>query len=241
MMKEKGFTLVEIAIVMIIVGLLVGGVFSGIRLMQTSQIMRTSQDLKSIESAGATFRDTYRRLPGDLRDPSVRLPDCTTAPCAVSGDGNRSIGIENAGGTVAITPTSEEFVFWHHLNATGLVQLDISNTDDMNFGVGQPSAPIGGGYRMMGRFTGLINAVNFISQHYLRVANNPSLATAAATVDQHRPFACEFVRYVDTKIDNGMPGTGKITAMPCYAIAGNHLSDYGNPTNNTGFQYYLGW
>lgn len=240
MMKEKGFTLVEIAIVMIIVGLLVGGVFSGIRLMQTSQIMRTSQDLKSIESAGVTFRDTYRRLPGDLRDPSVKLPGCTSVPCAVGGNGDRTIGIENAIG-VAITPTSEEFVFWHHLTAAGLVQLDINNTNDMNFGEGQPSAPIGGGYRMLGRFTGLINPVNFVSQHIVRVANVPSIAIAGAPAELHRPFTCEFARYVDTKIDDGMPGTGNITANPCYATAGNHLSDYGNPTNSTGFQYYLGW
>jgi prepilin-type N-terminal cleavage/methylation domain-containing protein len=78
---QKGFTLVELAIVMIVIGLLIGGIFSGLRLIENAQISKTIQDLKSIESAALTFRDTYGRLPGDLRNPAVRLVNCTVAPC----------------------------------------------------------------------------------------------------------------------------------------------------------------
>jgi prepilin-type N-terminal cleavage/methylation domain-containing protein len=57
---EKGFTLVEIAIVMMIIGLLIGGVFGGKRLLETARAQKTIGDLKSIESSTLVFRDTYR-------------------------------------------------------------------------------------------------------------------------------------------------------------------------------------
>lgn len=112
--QSSGFTLVEISIVMIIVGLLIGGTFGGMKLIENMQVNKTVQDLKAIESAALTFKDTYGRLPGDMPNTAVRLPNCTVAPCATSGNGNRTIGA--AGSWMnAIIDTSENFTFWHHL------------------------------------------------------------------------------------------------------------------------------
>lgn len=75
--KLNGFTLVEISIVMIIIGLLIGGTFGGMKLIENMQVIKTVQDLKAIESAALTFKDTYGRLPGDMPNTAARLP---TAP-----------------------------------------------------------------------------------------------------------------------------------------------------------------
>jgi prepilin-type N-terminal cleavage/methylation domain-containing protein len=81
--SHKGFTLVEIAIVMIIIGLLVGGIFGGVRLLDNARVLRTINDLKSAESAALTFKTSYGRPPGDVRNPSLRLQNCTTPPAQI--------------------------------------------------------------------------------------------------------------------------------------------------------------
>ena len=79
-----GFTLVEISIVMIIIGLLIGGTFGGMKLIENMQVNKTVQDLKAIESAALTFKSTFGRLPGDMPNTASRLPNCSAAPCDVT-------------------------------------------------------------------------------------------------------------------------------------------------------------
>jgi prepilin-type N-terminal cleavage/methylation domain-containing protein len=239
---QSGFTLVEIAIVMIIIGLLIGGIFGGITLVENSQINRTGQDLKAIESAAITFRYTYGRLPGDLRSPNTRLPNCTAAPCAVTGNSDRIVGPLTGMDAVDLTVTSEEFVFWHHLQAADLLAMDYSNINDMNFGVGQPSAPIGGGYRIVGFQSGTATTVKIFTGHTMRVANAPIQSRTAAPAADRTPYNCKFLRKLDNMLDDDMPRTGKITSVPaCNVIPGNDMSGYGNPTVATGFSYYFSW
>ena len=147
--NQDGFTLVEISIVMIIIGLLIGGTFGGMKLIENMQVNKTVQDLKSIESAALTFKDTYGRLPGDIVNPAARLPNCTVAPCATGGNSDRILDVTMiADSDSAITTSSERFVFWHHLQAANLLSMNFRNIASTNFGEGQPDAPIGGGYRI---------------------------------------------------------------------------------------------
>ncbi len=109
-----GFTLVEISIVMIIIGLLIGGTFGGMKLIDNMKVTRTIRDFKTIESATMTFKDTYGRLPGDIVSPSTRLPSCTTTPCSTGGNGNRTIDTV-ATWNEALVDTMEKFTFWSHI------------------------------------------------------------------------------------------------------------------------------
>ena len=70
--NDYGFTLVEISIVMIIIGLLIGGTFGGMKLVEISEVSRTIRDLKAIDSSALTFKDTFGRLPGDIVSPRLR-------------------------------------------------------------------------------------------------------------------------------------------------------------------------
>ncbi|MCB9991587.1 MAG: prepilin-type N-terminal cleavage/methylation domain-containing protein [Rhodospirillales bacterium] len=74
--RQAGFTLVELAVVMIIIGLLIGGVLKGQELIANAQITGTASAVKSIDAATTTFRDTYAALPGIS---PTRLPVCQTA------------------------------------------------------------------------------------------------------------------------------------------------------------------
>lgn len=216
--KKAGFTLVEISIVMIIIGLLIGGIFSGMRLIDNANVQKTIQDLKAIESAAITFRDSYRALPGDIRTPAARIPNCNVAPCATGGDGNRNIGTFEYATPMAVT--REAYTFWHHLQAAGLLQMDYRNTTDMNFGEGQPSAPIGGGYRL-NLFTWW-NLTSIATCPVIGVGaglhitgealGDMSNATTGLTIP------CNTMRRVDEKMDDGSPLLGRLSAGQCIAV-----------------------
>lgn len=102
MKTPHGFTLVEVSIAMIIIGLLIGGTIGGAQLIWTAQVQKETQELKNIESAILTFKNIYRRLPGDIPNPSAVLSDCTDTPCATGGNGNRSL--DSASWGEALTP-----------------------------------------------------------------------------------------------------------------------------------------
>lgn len=222
--SASGFTLVEISIVMIIVGLLIGGTFGGMKLIENMQVNKTVQDLKAIESAALTFRDTYGRLPGDMPNTAARLPNCTDAPCATGGNGNRIIGSANLGGN-AIGNTDENFTFWHHLQAADLLSMDYSNSSDMSFSVGQPSAPIDSGFRVSD-YSGTLGCTRF-SKGLIFIADLPS-----AQLSVPRGVNCKAIESVDLKLDDGLPYHGRFlggwgcsltttdcTAPPLYAPA----------------------
>ncbi len=238
---NSGFTLVELSIVMIIIGLLIGGIFGGMKLVENANIQKTIQDLKSFDSAGITFKDIYRALPGDLRNASTRLPNCTTNPCARSGNGDRILGTLNAAENNALTVGDERFVFWHHLSAAGLI-TPLNNVDDLAFGEGQPDSSLNGGYRILGTQSGdFYVAGNTVPNKTLvRLSNEPSADLTTGVNLQNHSLTCAQVRAVDQKIDNDMPLSGRVLGWgncPTAPVSVN--STYGNSTSGISFITYV--
>lgn len=81
-----GFTLVELAIVMVIVGLMLGGVFKGQALIDNARVRSISTEISGIRTAWYSFQERYRSLPGDFPNASVQI-DSAAEP----GDGNGRI------------------------------------------------------------------------------------------------------------------------------------------------------
>jgi prepilin-type N-terminal cleavage/methylation domain-containing protein len=205
--SDKGFTLVEISIVMIIIGLLIGGIFSGIRLIENANISATVQVLKSSQTAALTFRDIYRRLPGDLRNANTRLPGCVAPiPCSFSGNGNGQIGADTTHPPIATdaTPTNDErFLFWQHLMAADLIN-NVRPVADANFGEGQPELPVGDGLRMVWG-QNAFGATNIPPRHYFVTTNSNGLHPNGAG-----SLGGRIAQSIDTKMDDGWPNMGKV-------------------------------
>ncbi len=114
--QQAGFTLVEIAIVLVIIGLLLGGVLKGQEMITSSKVRQVINDMKAVQTTFYAYQDRYRAVPGDDILASTRFAG------AQSGGGNGIIaGLYQTSGSVLSAATESEN-FWQHARAAGFMQ-----------------------------------------------------------------------------------------------------------------------
>src|SRR6266481_4703390 len=115
--RQQGFTLVEIAIVLVIIGLLLGGILKGQEMITQAKIKNVIADFSGVSAAYHGYQDRYRAIPGD--DPGAvarwTLTGMATPATGSYGDGVVS-GLYNSA-----TANDESRLFWLHLRSAGFV------------------------------------------------------------------------------------------------------------------------
>ncbi len=170
----KGFTLVELAIVMTIIGLLIGGILKGQELLENARVTSTIAQVKSYEASVTAFRDIYEFLPGDLPDAGNKIPGCnenctpfiySSADAETAGDnfiGDKRVlspwcsspGQDNMGSTSSslppVTALDEGWLMWVHLLKanliSGVTDIAIHESVQRSFGTTDPVSKMGGGF-----------------------------------------------------------------------------------------------
>lgn len=104
--KQQGFTLVEIAIVLVIIGLLLGGVLKGQEMIKSAKVKSQIQQIDGISAAFNTYQDKYGALPGDDANAAAN----TGVAGLTAGSGNGSYN--NTEGNRRV---------WEHLQAANLL------------------------------------------------------------------------------------------------------------------------
>ena len=115
---QKGFTLVEIAIVLVIIGLLLGGILKGQEMITQAKIKNVVADFSGISAAYYGYQDRYRAIPGDDGGAVARwATPVTPANPATGAYGNGIV----SGGYATVVANEESRLFWQHLRSAGFV------------------------------------------------------------------------------------------------------------------------
>jgi prepilin-type N-terminal cleavage/methylation domain-containing protein len=144
---QKGFTLVELSIVLVIIGLIVGGVVGGQSLINSTKINKVVVQLQGYKMAINTFELQYDALPGDMVDGYEYWGD----GCADSGGSAAVEAACNGDGNHLINGYTEEMMTWKHLQLAGILPGDLTGLQDntsapswANIGSNVPKAPFEG-------------------------------------------------------------------------------------------------
>lgn len=185
---QRGFTLIEIAIVLVIVGLLLGGVLQGQQLIENSRVRAAINDFRGISAATFSYMDSYSRQPGDdgdLQALVARGPDWAT----VLEFGNTNGAIDATVVNTFIAPAgSETLGFWHHLRRAGFI-----SGSEAAVGVGAlPGNPFGG---VIGITNGIVSGMPL---GRTKLCMNGVVGTAALALD--------------LQMDDGVTNTGVLRA-----------------------------
>lgn len=217
---QSGFSLVELSIVLVILGLLTGGILGGQALIRAAELRATSTALQRYESSVQTFRDKYFSLPGDMTnatqfwgslagtgsDAACQNTAATGLPtCNGNGDGWINNNSVNGG---------ERFRAFQHLANAGLIEGRYTGTHvtadwwGWQAGVNVPQGKISDtAFSFM--------AINWVvgptESLFEGTRQSNYLALLNSSVSNNVPFLRpEEAWNIDTKLDDGRPGIGKI-------------------------------
>jgi len=184
--QQGGFTLVEIAIVLVIIGLLLGAILKGQELIENSRVKSATSALNSIKAGALGYLDRYKSMPGD-DGPLATLQARGSAWTGITVAGNNN-GAVAAPVNPFGAPNGEHLAFWQHLRASGF--LTGSATD-----VGVAALP-------KNSFGGLIGIAALTTQ----LNNMNGTATCFSQVPGKAATA------LDNQLDDGRPDTGTVRA-----------------------------
>lgn len=225
-MNQRGFSLVELSIVLVILGLLVGGVLSGQSLIRASELRKLTTTNDRYQAAIMTFRDKYFGLPGDTGNATAFWGTKTATSCR----NNAGAAVNAANGTCDgdadglifndSTGGAEAFRTWEQLSLAGLIEgayrysSTSALTEPQRIGVEFPAVGIGRGGMRLG-YVGVINGVN-MTMPSLHGSTGNFLKFGAASIYQGG-LSAGIIRpdeaySIDSKIDDGRPGTGAFLA-----------------------------
>ena len=199
----KGFTLVELSIVLVIIGLVVGGILTGRALIHSAEIRSVSSDFVSYYTAIIRFKDVYSAYPGDMPnayDFFGSTMNCTNVLTDVDWNGC------NGNGDGQISNGNERLRTFNHLEAAGMIKGHyVGNIWGATPGVSVPAAAINGAGFLM-RNIGLYKSASAA----LAV---PAIEMGKCGYYCNAPaLSSEDAMLIDKKIDDGEPSTGKFQA-----------------------------
>ncbi len=214
----RAFSLVELAIALVIIGLLIGAVLKGQELLASARLKTIITQLNQYRLATNTFVDRYGSLPGDYDKASSYIKEDLK-----NGNNNgmiEGLGLSAGGGNFDHEATS----FWAHLAAAELIPDPGTSTNSgstISFDAGAPATKIGGGITIAHTPLKDLNGHWFIIGSQNGTRNNAALLTPLETLSLAK------------KMDTEDPFSGSVQMRNGTQTSGNSLCLKANNILNT--------
>lgn len=241
MKRRHAFTLIELSIVLVIIGLIVGGVLVGKDLIEAAKIRSQVSQIEKYQTAANTFRLKYNCIPGDCKDAAnFGLPARGTWPGQGDGDG-KIIGNRGCSScTAGHRQGGETVMFWVDLSASGLIDTNFSlaTSSAAPGGVGSisgdaldnylPRAKIGNGNHLF-VFTSTVttaafpydDGISYYGLSKIESIENPTSSNygqlygqgASTAQASYAGISTIQALRLDEKVDDGLPMSGRVIAI----------------------------
>lgn len=225
---KNGFTLIELSIVLVIIGLIVGGILTGQDLISAAAQRAQIAQIEKYNTAVHTFQVKYGYLPGDIPNPyATNFGFQPRGTVIGSGDGDGfllSNGSQSEG---------EMVVFWVDLSTAGLIDAGLNTASEISQSgpytpqLYDPLAKIGNGnyvYTMAGSYWNGYNVLDGFN--YFFVSAVTSANGGNGLMDSNLTMTVQQAYNIDKKTDDGLPMSGNV--MPIYS---------NSPTNGGGLSW----
>ena len=182
MRKQAGFTLIEIAIVLVIIGLLLGGVLKGQELITSARVRNIISQQDGVKAAYFGFLDRFRALPGDY---SLASTNIANVAAGANGNGNGQI-------LAAATDVIDEYIaVWDHLSKAGFINGSYTYALAPETPGTAPTSPYARYIQVI--YDNVYGAGGGAQRHNIKTGNG---------------IPSELLSEIDRKIDDGNPVTG---------------------------------
>ncbi len=211
MNKQSGFSLVELAISLVIAGLIIGAITSGMHLMDNARLTKVISEISGYKEAVEDFRLKYDAWPGDM--------DNATSFWGAYNAGTNPKGVSDGDGNEQIGAWPERYQAWKHLSRANMIDgyytgLD-AGTPNITKGVNSPAS----GANKRGNYI-LVYASDFFDAY----GNTLAYVNSNTVTDWEGVLTPQDAHIIDTKIDDGASGTGSASTGDVVALRGGSVA-----------------
>lgn len=233
---NRGFSLLELSLVLTIIGLLVGGVMVGKTLITGSETRRISADLERYAGAINAFRGKYMAFPGDMTNATKfwTATDAAIATCRTTASTGTSTCDGDGDGQMANSGNLYEALYaWKHLQNAGMVEGNFTGVtnnparaQEHEAGTNCPRGPIANSCYGVGSEGVVASGHSYL---WPGIYNNVLKFGIPGNADPlNVALSAERTFSIDEKLDDGKPGVGRVVTQD-----GTNMANCNAETNST--------